>query len=53
MDRPISPETDEINGAKVSLSGTLQSINGDWISIETKGSEIWIPKANILLIRYP
>jgi hypothetical protein len=50
---PISPETDSINGATVSLHGTVRSADGDWICIERKGGEIWIPKANILLIRYP
>jgi hypothetical protein len=52
-DLPISPETDSINGATVSLHGTIRSAGGDWICIERKGAEIWIPKANILLIRYP
>jgi hypothetical protein len=52
-DLPISPETDSLNGATVSLHGTIRSADGDWICIERKGTEIWIPKANILLIRYP
>lgn len=49
---PVPPMTDNINGADTSISGTLKSSTGEWIVLDRNGSEIWIPKAAVLLIRF-
>jgi hypothetical protein len=49
---PVSPTTNSINGATVSLSGKIIKIEADWVVVETKQEEIWIPKSAILLIQY-
>ena len=47
---PVSPTTDEINGADVALWGTLQSVNNDAIIIASAEKTYWIPKDSILLV---
>lgn len=47
---PISPTTDNMNGADTSVAGTLKRTTAEWIVIEGKRGEIWIPKSVILLI---
>ena len=49
---PSSPMAGNINGADVAISGTLKSTSSDWVVLETKGGEIWVPKAAILLIQF-
>jgi hypothetical protein len=49
---PFSPLTGNINGADVAISGTLKSASGEWVVLETKGGEIWVLKAAILLIQF-
>ena len=47
----VPPTTDSINGAGVSMSGTLTKINRDWAVLESAGKEFWISRTAILLIR--
>jgi hypothetical protein len=49
---PVPPMTDNINGADTSISGLLKSTAGDWVVLDHGGSEVWVPKAAILLIKY-
>jgi hypothetical protein len=43
--------TDEINGAATSISGILKSCAGEWVVIEQGGTDVWVPKSLILLIK--
>lgn|GEM_PF-4016547 len=47
---PIPPITDSINGADVSLSGTLKSVEGRAIIVVSGKRTYWIPKDSILLV---
>ena len=49
---PVSPMTDNINGADTMISGTVKNTAGDWVVLDHGGSEVWVPKAVILLIKY-
>ena len=49
---PISPMTQSINGAKVSISGELIAIDHEAIIISSEQRRYWIPKHSILLIEY-
>lgn len=51
---PVPPTTDNMNGAQVSMSGTLAAVEGDSILVKLPGqsTEIWIPRASILLIKF-
>jgi hypothetical protein len=50
---PSSALAGNINGADVAISGTLKSTSGEWVVVlDVKGSEIWVPKAVILLIQF-
>jgi hypothetical protein len=51
-DMPVPPMTDNINGADTSISGTLKSSTGEWIVLDRNGSEVWVPKTAVLLIKY-
>lgn len=48
---PISPTTDSINGARVSLTGKLIIINEEWVVLDFEKNKHWIPRDAILLIR--
>jgi len=47
---PVPPTTDSINGADVSLSGTLQTVESSGIVISSGEKKFWIPRDAILLI---
>jgi len=47
---PVSPMTDNINGAAVSLSGTLQAVDDLAIIVVSDNKTIWIPRDSILLV---
>ncbi|MCP5517241.1 MAG: hypothetical protein H7A45_08305 [Verrucomicrobiales bacterium] len=47
---PISPRTNNINGADTSVSGALKQFTAEWIVLDSGGREIWIPKTVVLLI---
>jgi hypothetical protein len=47
----VPPTTDSINGAAVSMGGSLTKVNKDWVVIESGGKTFWIPKSAVLLIR--
>ena len=47
---PVPPMTDGINGAEVSLSGTLQSVEDRAIVVLSGNKTCWIPKDSILLV---
>ena len=49
---PVPPMTDNMNGADISISGTLKSTAGDWVVLEVGIREVWVPKTVILLIKY-
>jgi hypothetical protein len=50
---PVSPLTGSINGAETSISGTFVRFNDEWIVIESRGNEIWVPRAVVLLLQWP
>ncbi len=50
-DLPIPPTTDGINGASVSVAGTLMLVNEQWVVLEQGDKELWIPRDNVLLIK--
>jgi hypothetical protein len=49
---PVPPNSDTMNGAEVSMVGTLMAVKGDWVVINFKGNEVWIPRSSILLITF-
>jgi hypothetical protein len=49
---PVPPMAEDINGADTSISGTLKSAAGDWVVLDQSGTEVWVPKTAILLIKY-
>ena len=48
---PVLPTTNTINGAVVSISGTLKKIDKDAVIISDGTTTYWIPKDSILLIQ--
>jgi len=48
---PVAPLTDEINGAAVSISGTLERVDAHSIVLNHASKSHFIPEASILLIR--
>ena len=47
---PISPVTTSINGATVCIKGKLLTVNEEWVVVENRKQEHWIPKNVVLLI---
>ncbi len=50
---PISPTTDRQNGAQVSMAGELKAIDSDWVVLKARGTDYWIPRSVVLLIKVP
>lgn len=55
-DLPVSPTTNEINGAATSVSGILKHVGAEWIVLERTSAsptseELWIPRSAVLLLR--
>jgi hypothetical protein len=50
---PIPPGTDEVNGAKISVSGILKTVTSEWIHLVSDKNDLWIPKSSVLLIKIP
>lgn len=48
---PVSPDTDNINGAQVSLTGTLKSMNADWIVVTQGKTDYWIARDSVLMLK--
>ncbi len=49
---PVSPTTDAVNGAAVSVSGTLRPGAGEWIEVESGDATYCIPRASVLLVQF-
>ena len=49
---PVPPLTGSINGADVSVTGKLQSIDLDWVVIQQEKREFAISRESILLIEF-
>jgi hypothetical protein len=49
---PVSPMTDNINGADTCISGTLKRTEGNWLVLDRGGAEVWVSKTAVLLIKY-
>jgi len=47
---PTPLETDNFNGADVSISGKIVDESPEWVVLATKTKEIWIPRRSILLV---
>ncbi len=47
---PIPPTTDFINGANVSVHGTLLKVDAEWVVIRSDNTTLWIPRSNVLLL---
>ncbi|MCL2624584.1 MAG: hypothetical protein FWD31_13050, partial [Planctomycetaceae bacterium] len=63
LGRPTSPFIDSYNGGQVNAGGTLIAVNREAILLEVvdfsnmiqgkpQKTQMWIPKSNILLIKY-
>jgi hypothetical protein len=50
---PVSPTTNSVDGAKVSLSGHLTEANQEWLVIRTAAGEHWIARDSVLLVSVP
>ena len=50
---PIPPTTGSINGAEVSVSGKILSIDEDWVVLDDGHSKLWVPRRNVLLLMFP
>jgi hypothetical protein len=48
---PVPPDTDNINGAQVSLTGTLKSMSSDWIVVTQGDTEYWITRDAVLMLK--
>ncbi len=48
---PISPMTDRIDGAEVSVTGKFKSMSEDWIVVQDNTGDIWIPRGMVLLFK--
>ena len=48
---PVPVLTDNINGADVSVSGTLVKVDADWVVIAVNKEMLWISRPNVLLIK--
>ena len=55
-DSPKPAFTDVINGAEVSIRGTLKEMNNEWVIIlqdrETSQRVLWIPKNSVLSVAF-
>jgi hypothetical protein len=49
---PVSPETENMNGAEVAIGGTLKRVQADWILIGTEKVEYAIPMRSILCMKF-
>jgi hypothetical protein len=63
MASPVPPMTNVMNGADVSIDGKLLKVDADWVVLESQVgagtssspwhmANIWIPRQNILLMRF-
>lgn len=50
---PVPVNSDQHNGAQLSLSGRLKTYNQDGAMLEHDNMQSWIPAESILLIRFP
>ncbi len=51
---PISPTTDNINGAQLSINGNFSRMDDSWVvltAFQNDKEEIWIPHSVILFIK--
>lgn len=48
---PVSPTTGTINGAQVSVSGRLESVDRDWVVIKSGSKGLFIPQSTVLMIQ--
>lgn len=48
---PIPAETDNYNGAQVSLTGTLKGMSPEWIIVNQGETDYWIAKDAILMLK--
>jgi len=51
-DLPVSFDSDNVNGADLSVKGTLRAMSGDWIVVQSGESEYCIPRESVLLVRF-
>lgn len=50
---PVSPTTGEVNGASVTVVGTLTQVRGRWIVIwDHKNGEYFIPRESVLMLEF-
>ena len=50
---PVPVNSDQHNGAQLSISGRLKIYNQDGAMLEHDSMQSWIPAESILLIRFP
>jgi hypothetical protein len=49
---PVGPTTTAINGAEVSVSGTLAAVTANWVVVTKESREWHIPRESILLVEF-
>lgn len=49
----IPPLTDVMNGAPVSVGGTLVRSDPEWVVLDVSARRVWIPRSNVLLMTEP
>jgi hypothetical protein len=52
-DTPFTIDTGGIDGATITISGTLIGADDDWIILkQAEGPETWVPRGNILMLKF-
>ena len=52
-DIPVSPTTGEINGASVTVAGTLSQVSDRWVVIrDHKGGEFVVARESVLMLEF-
>lgn len=49
---PVAPTTTNINGAEVSLAGTLSAVTANWIVVTRENREWHVPREAVLLVEF-
>lgn len=55
---PFPPGTDEVNGSRVDMAGTLKGVDSDWLTLEVPGAsgapatEWVIPRDAVLMVSF-
>jgi hypothetical protein len=51
MDLPVSPTTGGINGADVTVAGTLEAVDNEWLVVKSGSQGLFIRQSAVLVIQ--